>query len=82
MNRFAFLSSDTQRRKKPHLHTHAQNVVPVGACQALTLALGNAAYLYLTVSFIQMLKAFTPVVVLAIGILFKIEKAEPKASST
>ena len=29
-----------------------------------------------------MLKAFTPVVVLAIGILFKIEKAEPKASST
>lgn len=25
-----------------------------------------------------MLKAFTPVVVLAIGILFKIEKAEPK----
>ena len=33
-----------------------QNVVPVGVCQALTLALGNAAYLYLTVSFIQMLK--------------------------
>lgn len=54
-------------------------MVPVGACQALTLALGNAAYLYLTVSFIQMLKAFTPVVVLAIGILFKLEKAEAKA---
>lgn len=60
------------------IHIHIQNVVPVGICQALTLALGNAAYLYLTVSFIQMLKAFTPVVVLAIGIIFKIEKAEPK----
>jgi drug/metabolite transporter (DMT)-like permease len=63
---------------EPHTRTHHQNVAPVGLCQALTLALGNAAYLYLTVSFIQMLKAFTPVVVLAIGIVFGIEKAEPK----
>ena len=29
---------------------------------ALTLHFGNVVYLYLTVSFIQMLKAFTPVV--------------------
>jgi len=31
-------------------------VVPIGACYAGTLWLGNAAYLYLSVSFIQMLK--------------------------
>jgi len=55
-----------------------QNVVPVGVCQALTLAMGNAAYIYLTVSFIQMLKAATPIFVLAIGIAFGIEKAEFK----
>lgn len=50
----------------------------MGVCQALTLYFGNAAYLHLTVSFVQMLKAFTPVVVLAIGIVFGIEKAETK----
>lgn len=52
--------------------------MPVGVCGALTLAFGNAVYLHLSVSFIQMLKAFTPVVVLAIGIVFGIEKPETK----
>ena len=33
-------------------------VVPIGACYAGTLWLGNAAYLYLSVSFIQMLKVW------------------------
>ena len=33
-------------------------VVPIGACYAGTLWLGNAAYLYLSVSFIQMLKVY------------------------
>jgi hypothetical protein len=36
------------------------SVIPVGAAFALTLACGNAVYLYLTVAFIQMCKAFTP----------------------
>lgn len=30
--------------------------MPIGACYAGTLWVGNAAYLYLSVSFIQMLK--------------------------
>ena len=34
----------------------------VGLLMALTLHFGNVVYLFLTVSFIQMLKAFTPVV--------------------
>ena len=33
--------------------------MPIGACYAGTLWLGNAAYLYLSVSFIQMLKVCT-----------------------
>lgn len=33
-----------------------RGVVPVGALFAVVLALGNAAYLFLSVSFIQMLK--------------------------
>lgn len=41
-----------------------RRVLPVGAAHALTLTFGNAVYLHLGVSFIQMLKAFTPVFVL------------------
>ncbi|KAL3152679.1 hypothetical protein ABBQ38_012274 [Trebouxia sp. C0009 RCD-2024] len=36
-------------------------IMPVGLFMALTLHFGNTVYLYLTVSFIQMLKAFTPI---------------------
>lgn len=32
---------------------YLRNLLPVGASHALTLAFGNAVYLYLTVSFIQ-----------------------------
>lgn len=42
----------------------ASRMVPVGLFHALTLCLGNTVYLYLAVSFIQMLKAFTPVLTL------------------
>ncbi|CAL8465208.1 g4743 [Coccomyxa elongata] len=37
-------------------------ILPVGFFMALTLHFGNIVYLYLTVSFIQMLKAFTPII--------------------
>ena len=45
---------------------YLRNLVPVGAAMATTLASGNAVYLYLPVGFIQMLKAFTPTVTLAL----------------
>ena len=51
-----------------------ERIVPVAVLFALSLALGNQAYLYLSVSFIQMLKAFTPVAVLIAGIAIGIEK--------
>jgi len=44
-------------------------VLPVGVTMALTLALGNTAYLYLGVALIQMLKDFTPVIVM-LGLAF------------
>ena len=37
-----------------------RNLLPIGAAMAITLATGNAVYLFLPVSLIQMLKAFTP----------------------
>ncbi|CAN4099821.1 unnamed protein product [Withania somnifera] len=46
-------------------------VLPIGALYSLSLWLSNSAYIYLSVSFIQMLKALMPVAVYTIGILLK-----------
>jgi hypothetical protein len=54
--------------------TYVKAVVPIGGLYAGTLWLGNAAYLYLSVSFIQMLKAMMPVAVFAVGCGFGTEK--------
>ncbi|WMV34669.1 hypothetical protein MTR67_028054 [Solanum verrucosum] len=48
-------------------------VLPIGALYSLSLWLSNSAYIYLSVSFIQMLKALMPVAVYTIGILLKKE---------
>jgi drug/metabolite transporter (DMT)-like permease len=52
---------------------YMSSVVPIGALYALSLWLSNSAYVYLSVSFIQMLKALMPVAVYSTGILFKKE---------
>lgn len=50
-----------------------QRVLPVGLASAGTLAFGNMVYLYLDVGFIQMLKSFTPVVIILFGYLANVE---------
>ncbi|KAA8525447.1 hypothetical protein F0562_007286 [Nyssa sinensis] len=50
---------------------YLSSVVPIGALYSVSLWLSNSAYIYLSVSFIQMLKALMPVAVYTIGILFK-----------
>jgi len=52
-------------RKRLPIRFWLQRIIPVGAFQALTLATGNAVYLYLGVSLVQMLKAGTPVIIMA-----------------
>lgn len=47
--------------------TYIRCILPIGLLYAGTLWLGNAAYLYLSVSFIQMLKALMPVAVFVVG---------------
>jgi hypothetical protein len=42
-------------------HVYLYSVVPIGALYALSLWCSNAAYLYLSVASIQMMKAFMPV---------------------
>jgi hypothetical protein len=54
-------------------HYYATRIMPVGLFMALTLWTGNLVYLYLTVSFIQMLKAFTPVMTMLAAFLAGLE---------
>ena len=56
---------------------YLKNMCVVGAATAASLCFGNAGYLYLTVSFVQILKAFTPVFVVAM--LFLTGIATPSA---
>ncbi|KAK4285760.1 hypothetical protein QN277_002410 [Acacia crassicarpa] len=52
---------------------YVSSVVPIGAMFALTLWLGNTAYLYISVSFAQMLKAIMPVAVFILGVAAGLE---------
>ena len=49
-------------------------ILPVALCYAVSLVLANKAYIYLSVSYIQMLKAFTPVAVLIFSFFSGLEK--------
>lgn len=51
-----------------------KRVLPVGLAHAATLAFGNAVYLYLNIGFIQMLKSFTPVILLLTSYLAGVEQ--------
>ncbi|KAL7601650.1 hypothetical protein Lser_V15G24849 [Lactuca serriola] len=55
------------------LEIYTTSVFPIGAMFAVTLWLGNTAYLYISVSFAQMLKAIMPVVVFALGVAVGLE---------
>ena len=50
-----------------------KRVLPVGLAHASTLAFGNTVYLLLNVGFIQMLKSFTPVIIMITAYFARIE---------
>ncbi|KAK9093398.1 hypothetical protein Syun_028309 [Stephania yunnanensis] len=52
---------------------YATSVVPIGAMFAMTLWLGNTAYMYISVAFAQMLKAIMPVAVFILGVAAGLE---------
>ncbi|EYU26243.1 hypothetical protein MIMGU_mgv1a006586mg [Erythranthe guttata] len=55
------------------LDIYVSSVLPIGAMFAMTLWLGNTAYLYISVAFAQMLKAIMPVAVFILGVLAGLE---------
>uniref|UniRef100_A0A7N0UZ30 Sugar phosphate transporter domain-containing protein n=1 Tax=Kalanchoe fedtschenkoi TaxID=63787 RepID=A0A7N0UZ30_KALFE len=52
---------------------YVRSVIPIGATFAMTLWLGNTAYLYISVAFAQMLKAIMPVAVFVLGVAAGLE---------
>jgi drug/metabolite transporter (DMT)-like permease len=58
-----------QQAMTPRLY--ASSVLPIGALYALSLWFSNSAYIYLSVSFIQMLKALMPVAVYSLAVALR-----------
>ena len=69
-----------EHRERVTLPFACSNLMPVGAAMASTLSFGNAVYLHLPVGYIQMLKAFTPVVTLTLLCLTRIEVPSRRAA--
>lgn len=61
-------------RAPPRSACEARRLAPIVACTAATMFWGNAAYLHLSLSFIQILKAFTPALTLLIGAAAGVER--------
>jgi len=62
------------REKKVDGAVMQSQILPVSLCFSVSLVLANKAYIYLSVSYIQMLKAFTPVAVLIFSFFSGLEK--------
>ena len=62
------------KEKKVDAAAMRTQILPVALCYAVSLVLANKAYIYLSVSYIQMLKAFTPVAVLIFSFFSGLEK--------
>ncbi|XP_072997466.1 probable sugar phosphate/phosphate translocator At5g25400 [Typha latifolia] len=66
---FRLVSPPTSPPMTPSLYL--SSVVPIGFLYSFSLWFSNSAYIYLSVSFIQMLKALMPVAVYSVGVLLK-----------
>lgn len=69
---------DGRKTVKMTGRVYLRAIVPIGIFFSLSLICGNLTYLYLSVSFIQMIKAFTPVAVLIAGWVLQIEPVDLK----
>ncbi len=58
--------------------TFLRSILPIGMLFSVSLILSNKAYLYLSVSYIQMLKDFNPVAILAISCVSRIQEPNRK----
>lgn len=57
---------------------YMSSIIPVGFFMAVCLYLANEVYLHLTVAFIQMLRSFSPVILMAALVVSKLEEPSRK----
>lgn len=67
------------KQEKLSRDTYLKKVIMLALCYALALVLGNSAYKYLSVGYIQMLKSCTPVPTLAASFLLGREDEKAKS---
>lgn len=60
----------------------AKNLLPISIFSSASLIFGNVIYLYLSISFVQMLKNFTPIIMITMLHLADIEKITPKIATS
>ncbi|KAL7274450.1 hypothetical protein RUND412_002643 [Rhizina undulata] len=72
---------DGRKTVKMTGRVYLRAILPIGVFFSMSLICGNQAYLYLSVAFIQMLKATTPVAVLLVGWGMNIETPSLKVLS-
>ena len=65
------VSGHTKLERHMTFKTWMKQVFPIGFFTAVTYATGNELYLFMSVSFIQMMKSMSPIVVLFLLVLFK-----------
>ncbi|GIL62444.1 hypothetical protein Vafri_16672 [Volvox africanus] len=66
--------SGQRLRPPPSPRVFLRVLLPIAACTASSMYFGNMTYLYLSVSFIQILKAFTPAITLALCVAAGLER--------
>lgn len=66
-------SGHTKLEREMTFKTWIRQVFPIGFFTAVTYATGNELYLFMSVSFIQMMKSLSPIVVLCLLVAFKLD---------
>jgi len=66
-------SGHTKLERHMTFRTWLRQVFPIGFFTAITYATGNELYLFMSVSFIQMMKSLSPIVVLFLLVAFKLD---------
>ncbi len=68
-----FFGLELRNRDRVTPEYYVRNIMPIALLQGATIVLGMTSYLYLTVSFVQMLKASTPVMIVLFLVGFRVE---------
>jgi len=66
---------DSVQERKVSFQIYTQQIMPIALLFSVTLICGNQSYIYLSISFVQMLKACTPICVLLLSIMMGLEQA-------